>query len=299
LFTIRLALPLLKEGTHLFVKKDEDLFRPLTDAHIHIFPPKLMEAVFSFFQKQYGWKLPFPTDPDKLANLLQEQGVEKAFTLAYAHKPGLSRSINHWLAGYCRTNPWLVPFGAVHPLDSTPEQVAIECFDRYNFAGMKLHCLVQQCRPDDEKLYPLYETIADRSKGIIIHAGSFPQPDNRYLGVCYVENLLRRYPTLNLVIPHLGLNDLQAYSGLLDQYDNLFLDTAFIFQNEIVSLPLKGIVDVMLAHPDRIIYGSDFPLILEPPGNGIERILGLGLPQYIYKNLFSGNAARFLAGIAE
>lgn len=267
----------------------------LIDSHVHIFPEKMMNAVFSFFEKQYAWKLPFSTNPDQLLKIIKALGVEKAFTLAYTHKPGLSFSLNRWLADYCSENPLLIPFGAVHPLDPDRLDVVNECLDRYNFPGMKLHCLVQQCRPDDEILFPIYEAVIDRSKGMIIHAGSFPQPVEKHLGISYVANLLKRYPGLNLIIPHLGLNDLSAYRELLDAYEGLFLDTAFVFQNRIITTPLDDVARIITDYPDRIIYGSDFPLILEPPQNGIRRILDLDLSPGIYDKLFFRNANRFLA----
>lgn len=266
----------------------------LVDGHIHIFPEKMMQAVFNFFEKTYSWKLPFTTNPDALLDVLVDQGVEKAFTLAYTHKPGLSRELNHWLAEYCFCKACLYPFGAIHPQDPDFEKVITECLDQYKFPGMKLHCLVQRIRPDDSKLFPLYEAIAERSKGIIIHAGSFPQPSTKHLGIEYVANLLKEFPGLNLIIPHLGLNDLPAYSELLQTYEGLFLDTAFVFQNKSILIPLAEVKNIILAYPEKIIYGSDFPFILEPPRNGLERILSLDLPREVQENLFFKNAMRFL-----
>lgn len=266
----------------------------LIDGHIHIFPEKMMQAVFNFFEKTYSWKLPFTPNPDTLLDVLADQGVEKAFTLAYTHKPGLSRELNHWLAEYCVSKACLYPFGAIHPQDPDFEKIITESLDQYKFPGMKLHCLVQRIRPDDSKLFPLYEAITERSKGIIIHAGSFPQPSTEHLGIEYVANLLKIFPNLNLIIPHLGLNDLPAYSELLQNYEGLFLDTAFVFQNKNILIPLAEVKDIILAYPERIIYGSDLPFILEPPRNGLERILSLSLPQEVLEKLFFKNAMSFL-----
>lgn len=266
----------------------------LIDGHIHIFPEKMMQAVFNYFEKTYSWKLPFTPNPDTLLDVLADQGVEKAFTLAYTHKPGLSRELNHWLAEYCVSKACLYPFGAIHPQDPDFENIITESLDQYKFPGMKLHCLVQRIRPDDSKLFPLYEAITERSKGIIIHAGSFPQPSTEHLGIEYVANLLKIFPNLNLIIPHLGLNDLPAYSELLQSYEGLFLDTAFVFQNKNILIPLAEVKDIILAYPERIIYGSDLPFILEPPRNGLERILSLSLPQEVLEKLFFKNAMSFL-----
>ncbi len=258
-----------------------------------------MNAVFDYFNRLYHWPLQFSTNPDLLVQDLFDQGIDQAFILAYTHKPGLSRQLNKWLADFCQSNPKLIPFGAIHPHDPDFNKVIIECFDRYNFPGMKLHCLVQQCRPDDEKLYPLYEIAAERSKGIIIHASNFPLPYKDYLGIKGISRLLKRFPGLNLIIPHLGLYDLHNYTALLEQYEGLALDTSFVFQNQAFIPPLDEIREIMLAYPDRFIYGSDFPFILEPPQNGIERILKLDLPVDNYRKLFYQNAELFFNKITR
>lgn len=270
----------------------------LWDSHVHIFPQKMMQAVFAFFDSQYGWKLPFSTDPNRLLEILKLDGAEKAFALAYTHKPDLSRPLNAWLNSFCSANPMLTPFGAVHPLDRNLEQVVEECLDNFNFPGLKLHCMVQRCRPDHRILRPLFKSIEERSRGIIIHAGSFPQPDHNFLDISYIRNVLERYPGLNLIIPHMGLNELSAYEELLSEHEGLFLDTAFVFQNSMVQTPVEKIVETILNFPDRILYGSDFPLILEPPLNGIRRILSLELPEKVYEKLFHDNAEAFLQRIS-
>lgn len=256
-----------------------------------------MQAIFLFFHEQYRWDPPFSTSPRSILGSLEKQGVEKAFALAYSHKPGYSRELNRWLACFCKDNPLLVPFGAIHPLDPDLQAVAIECLDKYRFPGIKLHCLVQKCSPYDKNLFPLYEIILERSKGVIIHASSFPQPCKEHLGIDHVTRLLKRFPGLKLIIPHLGLHDLPGYRKLLEEYDGLYLDTSFVFQNRGYELPLDKIIEIMLAFPDRIIYGSDYPFILEEMQYGINRILDLGLPPENYNRFFYTNAVNFLARI--
>lgn len=272
---------------------------PFWDSHIHIFPEKMMKAIFAFFYQKYQWKLPFSFKPQMLLSNLKTESLEKAFVLAYVHKPGISGQLNNWLYKLSQKHPWLVPFGSVHPGDHDLESVVACCLDKYQFPGMKLHCLVQQCSPDDPRLDRLYQAIVERSGGIIIHASTFPQQATGLLGIKPVTNLLRRFPHLNIIIPHLGLYDLHNYRELIAEYDGLFLDTAFVFQNGSFIPPIDQIMDIMHAFPNRIIYGSDYPFILEPPQNGINRILELELPQNMYSLLFYKNAKLFLNRISS
>jgi len=264
------------------------------DSHVHLFPEKMMEAVYAYFERNYFFSLPYTTCPDALLGKLIENGTDKAFILIYAHKPGIARELNRWLFKFCSNNPRLAPFGAINPGDSDPLALAEECLDTYDFPGIKLHCLVQKHPPDDERLFPVYRAIEERNKAVIIHASTFPQQLEGCLGSARIRNLLEHFPKLNLVVPHLGLNELDEYRDLLGKYEGLHMDTSFVFQNQGFIPPLEEIKSVITAYPDRFFYGSDYPFIMEPTQNGIERTLELDLPRDVIDRLFYKNAEEFL-----
>ena len=177
----------------------------LWDTHIHLFPEKLMGAIYRYFSANYRWHLPFPAATAPLIKHLREDGVKRAFVLAYVHKPGLSGQVNRWLASLAAEQPWLIPFGAVHPSDPDLQSVLSEALDRYHFAGIKLHCLVQQISPDDERLFPIYEALVKRSRALVIHASNFPLPDPEHLGMSRLAHVLKRFPTLQVAVATWGL----------------------------------------------------------------------------------------------
>lgn len=271
---------------------------PLWDGHVHLFPEKLMRSIYRYFRQVYRWDLPFPAEPEPLRRRLRISGVSRAFMLAYVHKPDLSRAVNRWLAETAACCRWLVPFGAVDPLDRDLDGVLQEALDNYRFPGLKLHCLVQPYRPDDERLFPVYEALLERNRALVIHAGSFPVPAPERLGWRYIAGLMRRYPALNMILAHLGLDGLVACRALLAEYPGLYLDTAFIFQNRQFIPPVDEIRALITDFPERVIYGSDFPFILDQPEYGIKRILDLGLTADIYRRLFYTNAACFLGRLS-
>jgi predicted TIM-barrel fold metal-dependent hydrolase len=73
-----------------------------------------------------------------------------------------------------------------------------------------------------------------------------------------VEAVLRSYPTLKLVVPHLGADEFDAYGELLERYDNLWLDTTMAVTG---FLPGEPGTPLVLRRPERILYGTDFPNI--------------------------------------
>ena len=200
------------------------------------------------FRQHYGWES-LPADPDRLAVLLQEQGRQGLC-------PGTSisriRRAPQPLVTTSARNPWLVPFGAVHPLDRDLKLVLKEALVKFKFAGLKLHFLVMPYRPDDERLFPVYEALLEQKRALVLHAGSFPLPAEDRLGSRYVLRLLSRYPGLQLVVSHLGLYDLEAYREMLEAFPGLYLDTAFVFQNGAFPLPMEQIRRLILDFPGRI-----------------------------------------------
>ena len=264
---------------------------PLWDGHIHLFPPKLFQAIYRFFREDYGWNLAFTDEHHLLIDYLKRCGVKRASVLVYAHKPNISQDINRWLADLVEVEPWLLPYGCIHPVDDNIKSIACEALDELKFAGIKIHCLVKNVPPDDERFFPVYEALVKRGKTAIIHASTFPLHTG-VLGIEYIYNVLRHFPELRLVIPHLGLFELKEYSILMADYPEIYLDTAFVFNNKILPDYYEDIKEIILKYPNRIIYGSDFPFVVNEPSIDIRNLLSMELPSDIYPLIFYENALK-------
>ncbi len=266
---------------------------PVCDGHVHFFPEKLYYAVHDWFSRA-GWKIPYRWPPDKKKQFLKDTGVDKAFLLVYAHKPDMSLEINRWVYEFAAEDDFFFPFGCVHPRDSNLKNVLHTALDEYGFYGFKLQLLVKGFRADDEKLFPVYEAVMERQKAVVIHATTFPLPQDN-LGVKYVERLLCRYPELNLVIPHMGLYESHVYAELLEEYPGLYLDTAFLFDTHKFSVPLGTVKEIIIRFPDRILYGSDFPFLESSPAESVKTLCSMNLGHELERKLLWDNAHNFLA----
>ncbi|MBI2460787.1 MAG: amidohydrolase, partial [Candidatus Rokubacteria bacterium] len=67
------------------------------DAHTHLHPPWLAQAIRRWFAERTHWRLHYPTEPAEVAAFLREHGVERFAFFSYAHKAGIAREINRWL----------------------------------------------------------------------------------------------------------------------------------------------------------------------------------------------------------
>ena len=270
---------------------------PICDGHVHFFPETLYYAIHDWFSRA-GWKLPYRWPPEKKKQYLKDTGVSRAFLLVYAHKPDMSMAVNQWVRDFAAADDFFFPFGCVHPSDADLKNVLRTSLDRWGLHGFKLQLLVNGLRADDERLFPIYEAVLERQKAVIIHATPFPMPQDN-LKVKYVVRLLHRYPQLKLIIPHMGLYDTDIYADLLKEYPNLYLDTAFLFGNQKFPVPMDTVKEMLLRFQDRIIYGSDYPILENSPKESLQAFYSLNLSKEIERKILWENAHDFLDASPE
>lgn len=265
------------------------------DAHIHLFPQPLFRAIWRWFD-DYGWGIPYTNwELEEYIDYLQRIGVEGGYLLTYVHKPDMSLDLNRWVRDTCKQYPFLIPFACIHPDDSNLDQVITTTMDDWGFAGFKLQLAVQQFPADYPGLEPIYLAALERKKPVIIHAGTAPYPPGSpHLGLSHMKKVLDRWPTLKVVIPHLGFNEFDEALSLVAEYPNVYLDTSWVLGNPEVDLPSERLVNFMEQYPDRFLYGSDFPIIEWAAGDSLTSLLGLGLSKDTEGKVLVENARRLV-----
>jgi predicted TIM-barrel fold metal-dependent hydrolase len=271
----------------------------VVDAHVHIFPPRVFDAIWRWFDAN-AWPVLRRRYAEEAVAFLDAQGVERLWALHYAHVEGMARALNAYVSEVARRSPRVVPFGTVLPGEPGALDVVAESLDTLGHAGLKLHCHVQKVAPDDERMFPIYEAVARRGKVIVLHAGrepSHPAYGFDCRGRCGLEPVARvveRFPELKLVVPHLGADQWREFLALCRSSRNLYLDTAMAVGGWLTDdRPGR---EELLAVSDRLLFGSDFPnLPYEWP---LERdwLLGLGLPQEALTAILGGNALALAGG---
>jgi uncharacterized protein len=273
-----------------------DATRPSIDVHVHLHPPRLADAIVRHFGA-IGWKSAHPWDPDGAARALAEHGVERFCCFSYAHRPGMARSINAWLAEHAARVPGSIPFGTVHTDDPDCTDVAREAVGELGLAGLKIHCSVQRISADDPRLVPVYETVLAAGRAMMLHAGTAPYRDE-HTGIDRVRPVMERFPELSVCVAHLGAHDQQAFLALTERYPNLYLDTTMVLApvaQQYVGADPAAVSDAdIVRYQDRILFGSDFPLI--PYAYEEERRWAVtrDLPERVQRKIFYENAVRFL-----
>ncbi|KAF9897752.1 hypothetical protein BX616_005046 [Lobosporangium transversale] len=268
---------------------------PIIDAHVHVFPQKLMDAVWTFFDNFY-WPVRYKgTYLESRADFLIEHGVTHVVLLVYAHKNGIARDLNKYLAQVVndmntrynkkfskeeasgqiqkqKRRRVATGLATVMPGEPGAKDILAEAFTTLGLSGIKMHSHVQSVPANHPSMDEVYETCIRFNKPVLIHAGKAPNSSaykvdaGKICDASIVEDVLKRYPRLRMCVPHLGMNQYEEFFDLLDRYPNFYLDTTMtfgsFFQTFEENKPLAELLRTMfLKHSDRILYGSDWPNI--------------------------------------
>lgn len=232
------------------------------DAHVHLWPDAIYRALWRWFDA-HAWRIAFRGTAEQTLDHLRARSVTRATALLYAHKPGIARELNRFSAELGRAHPSLVSLGTVSPDDPDAVDIVREALGPLGLRGIKLHSHVQRAAIDDPRMIAILRECEAAGAVAVVHCGREPASDAYGVdthAICAhsrCENVLRALPRLKLVVPHVGLDEMQPYLALLDRYEHLYLDTSMAcaeyFEHRIDW-------DALARRADRVAYGTDFPI---------------------------------------
>ena len=268
---------------------------PCIDAHVHLHPPRLAGAIQRWFA-DHGWVSPHPFEPAAVADALHARGVRRFCFFSYAHKPGIARDLNRWLADQTGRLPGTIALGTLHPDDPDVEAVAAEATERLGLRGFKFHHSVQRFHVDDERLFSVYERGEAAGHVFVLHVGTMPYRD-AFTGVERFAALMARFPRLRVCVAHLGAFQSAEFLALLARYPHLYLDTTMAMTplaTPYVGADPAAVSDAeLLRWQDRVLFGSDFPLIPYDYDEERRWAWERGLDEAARRKIFHDNALRF------
>lgn len=272
------------------------------DMHVHLHPAGLGAAIRRHFAQEHSWGIPHPFEPDAVVATLRAHGIERFCCFSYAHKPGMARSLNRWIAETAARFPEAIPLGTLHVDDPDLPNVLSEALDVFGLAGFKFHISVQRFFPDDSRLLPVYERAEAEGRIVVFHVGTAPYRDP-FTGVSGFRRVMQRFPRLRVSVAHLGAFETAEFFALMETFPHLYLDTSMALTP--LARPYVGIdadavsTAELLRRHERILYGSDFPMIPYPYEEERRWAWERGLPPTVQRKIFRENALRFLGALAS
>ncbi|MEW6258982.1 MAG: amidohydrolase family protein [Thermodesulfobacteriota bacterium] len=276
----------------------------IIDIHTHIFPDQIRNHREAFFEGEEAFRLLYGSPkatmvgPEALVDAMDEQGVDRSVTFGFPWN-GMDTMRMHndqVLEAAARFPDRLVPFCCVsigHP------ESAFEV-RRCLTAGAKgigeLACY--RSRMDDKALDALtgiMECALEFDVPVLVHTNEpigHAYPGKAAMSLEEIDALLSRFPNNRIVLAHWGGGIF--FYGLLkkemqERFRNVWFDTAaspFLYDSRVYAIA-ASIVGI-----DRILFGSDFPLIR--PERYRREMLASGLEPQQMDAVMGENARRLL-----
>jgi len=267
----------------------------VVDAHVHIFPSNIFSAIWQWFDEN-AWPIRYRLTTSRVLDYLLSRGVSHVIAFQYAHKTGISRMLNRYMAKKCREFPNKVTgLATVFPGESNVENILKEAFD-YGLRGVKLHAHVQCFDMNAKEMDIVYNLCESEKKPIVMHVGREPKSTAYHCDphiICNakkLERVLQIFPKLKICVPHLGFDEISAYKKLIEKYDNLWLDTTMVLTD---YFPIENAVELDSFRVDRIMYGSDFPNIPYAWDRELKWLKTSGLPHDSLEWILKKSALNF------
>jgi predicted TIM-barrel fold metal-dependent hydrolase len=265
------------------------------DAHVHVFPDRTFQAVRNWFDA-HAWRIRYRDSSENLIQFLMDRGVSHVVALQYAHKPGIARDLNAYMAGLCRRFPGqMTGMATVFPGEADAAGILVDAFGQ-GLGGVKLHVHVQCFDLNGPEMYEICAVCADYGKPMVVHAGREPKSDQYRCDphdLCRadrVDNILTMFPDLALCVPHLGFDEVSEYADLMKAHGNLWLDTAMVLTD---YFPAHARPDIQAFPLARVMYGSDFPNIPYAWDRELKWLAHAGLSSSELAQITWRNAVRF------
>lgn len=255
------------------------------DFHTHAFTDSLAERAVGSLSETGGIKPVTDGTLGGLKRALAERNIGGAMILPIATKPKQQTNINNWAAEIMRDGIYCC--GSVHP-DAADAVEEVGRIKSLGLCGVKFHSEYQMFRPDEERMFPIYERIAELGLIAVFHGGWDPYCKGAVRAVPEsFANIAKRFPQMKIVAAHLGGMRLwdEVEEHIAGKLDNIWLDTGIVSKYIDDSRLFKII---KLHGAERVLFGSDCPW--DDPLDEIKLISRLPLSEHEKELIFYKNA---------
>jgi hypothetical protein len=260
----------------------------LVDAHVHLLPDRLARAIRRFFVERMPDYGGYPCELAPARAAIAAAGVTRCWSLPYAHKPGMARDLNRWMAETFADDAMVVAGATVHPGDDVAGEIA-EALDVLGLRVVKLHCSVGDFTPDDPRLDPLWRRVSATGRPVVVHAGHAENGQTTPAELAPLERVARRWPDARIVLAHCGAPATRASLDLLRRAPSLYADLTPVG-------PLLAAVsrEAIAGLEDRLLFGSDAPNTGVTIEQAMAHVRSLRLDGDAESAVLGGNAERLL-----
>ncbi len=234
-------------------------------------------------------------------------GIERAVLLPIDCRRARKDSVssNEQVAELCRDSKRFIGFASVDPLKKGAARELENAIKKLGLRGLKLDPALQNFRPEDRKVFPVYETAGALGIPLIIHTGMSWAPETPLERgqPLHLEEPIRRFPKLAFVLAHWGWPWVWEATALALKYPNVYLDTSclyydspkefyqFVFSKQIPTTVIERSLR------NKIVFGSNYPRV--EIKNMVHALKSLELTEGCLNKILKENAERLLGMMTD
>jgi predicted TIM-barrel fold metal-dependent hydrolase len=275
------------------------------DVHVHAeisartgedgLTPELRRAAAAYFGEER-----LPTAEDVAAYYRERRMAAVIFSVDSESVTGRPPVPNEEVAEVAAANPdVLIPFASIDPAKGRRGvETARRLIAEHGVRGFKFHPNLQAFYPNDRRVYPLYEAIAEAGLPALFHTGhsgigsGLPGGGGirlKYSNPMYVDDVAADFPELTIVLAHpsfpwqdeaisVALHKQQVYIDLSGWSPKYFPPQLVQYANTLLR--------------ERVLFGSDYPMIT--PERWLADFENAGFRDEVRPLILKENAARLL-----
>ncbi|WP_456477990.1 amidohydrolase family protein [Geoglobus ahangari] len=251
----------------------------MIDTHVHLFPDDVVWRFYVWVERKHSFSPGMRMEWQKALGKLREMGVRGIFNLTHAITPDMTPKLAEWqvsLKGRLEAEGIeCYTFTGFHPENDL--NLLYEVFEA-GIDGLKLHPSVQKFYPNSKRALEIYEVLEELKKPLYIHSGYFPDNAYEFSSPELYEELIHSF-SMPVILAHMIVGKTRSVADFFDARRNVYADTSNAFVRIEFTDPVSGervrffseeVVEVVREYPDRILYGSEIPIVWWRPEETFE-----------------------------
>jgi predicted TIM-barrel fold metal-dependent hydrolase len=276
----------------------------IIDFHTHLFPESICSDREACCESEPAFEMLYRSPKSRLVSApellaaMDQNGIDQSVVFGFPWQSAeLFRRHNDFIMDAVQRHPdRLIGFGCFDPGNREAAREAERCLDG-GLAGIGELAFYRSGIETDsiEQLAPIMDICRERGRPVLIHTNEpvghdYPGKTPNTLSQIY--RMVERFSANTIVLAHWG-GGLFFFSLLKKDVKhrlrNVYFDTAaspFLYDEAIYRIAIQ------VAGVDKILFGSDFPLI--PPSRYFKELQAAGLSEDERRQICGMNACRLL-----
>jgi predicted TIM-barrel fold metal-dependent hydrolase len=276
----------------------------IIDFHTHLFPKQVRNNKRTYFQSEPAFKLLYESarsrlvGAEELLNAMDENQVDKSVVFGFPWKNSDTVKMhNDYIIAMVEKYPdRFIGLGCINPASKDAGDETLRCLETGLRGIGELAFYQSGLGPKVlESLIPIMQLCQGRDLPVLIHTNEpvgHAYPGKTPMTLDQIYQLIKRFQKNTIVLAHWGggLFFFHLLQKEVKEYlKNIYFDTAaspFLYDPEIYRQA------VQLVGSDRILFGSDYPLL--PPQRYFKEMAEAGLSDIQIRKICGKNAAKLL-----